>query len=36
VMASNHRAAGFYAHLGFTELPSAHGHLFGLDLQITP
>jgi ribosomal protein S18 acetylase RimI-like enzyme len=36
VMASNHRAAGFYGHLGFSELPSAHGHLFGLDLQLTP
>jgi ribosomal protein S18 acetylase RimI-like enzyme len=36
VMASNHRAAGFYGHLGFTELPAAEGHLFGLDLQITP
>jgi ribosomal protein S18 acetylase RimI-like enzyme len=36
VMASNHRAAGFYEHFGFTELPAAEGHLFGLDLQITP
>jgi ribosomal protein S18 acetylase RimI-like enzyme len=33
VMASNHRAAGFYGHLGFTELPAAEGHLFGLDLH---
>jgi len=39
----NRRAAGFYRHIGFTELPATdaelpapHLHLFGMDLQITP
>ena len=38
----NRRAAGFYRHIGFTELPATdaelpapHLHLFGMDLQIT-
>jgi ribosomal protein S18 acetylase RimI-like enzyme len=39
---SNRRAAGFYRHTGFTELPTTDAelpgpqlHLFGMDLQIT-
>jgi hypothetical protein len=28
----NERAAGFYQHLGFTELPAADMHLFAMDL----
>ena len=32
VGASNHRAPAFYRHLGFTELPSASGHIFAMDL----
>ena len=38
----NRRAAGFYRHIGFTELPAAaaelpapHLHLFGMELQAT-
>jgi len=43
VARSNRRAAGFYRHIGFTELPAAgpelpapHLHLFGKDLHATP
>jgi len=43
VPAGNHRAAGFYRHFGFTELPATaaelpapHLLLFGMDLQVRP
>jgi ribosomal protein S18 acetylase RimI-like enzyme len=43
VARSNRRAAGFYRHIGFTELPAADAelpapdlHLFGKDLHATP
>jgi ribosomal protein S18 acetylase RimI-like enzyme len=42
VSRGNRRAAGFYRHIGFTELPATDAelpapdlHLFGMDLQIT-
>jgi ribosomal protein S18 acetylase RimI-like enzyme len=31
----NRHAAGFYRHLGFTELPAIGAHIFGLDLRNT-
>jgi len=30
---ANQRAAGFYSHVGFTELPSAHARVFVMDLK---
>jgi ribosomal protein S18 acetylase RimI-like enzyme len=42
VSSGNWRAAGFYRHIGFTELPATDAelpapdlHLFGMDLQVT-
>ena len=32
VRASNHRAIGFYRHVGFRELPSPDVHIFAMDL----
>lgn len=35
VTAGNRRAAHFYRHIGFTELPATGFHLFGMDLRDT-
>ena len=35
VSLGNRQAAGFYRHLGFTELPATGAHIFGLDLRTT-
>jgi len=32
---ANRRAAGFYRHIGFTELPASGAHLFAMDLRNT-
>jgi len=35
VVPGNHRADRFYQHVGFTRLPAADAHLFGMDLRNT-
>jgi ribosomal protein S18 acetylase RimI-like enzyme len=32
----NQRAAGFYRHIGFTELPATDAHIFGMNLSDPP